>query len=90
LHHRFSPFQKQSTFASPLHAPTSRGRHVAMARKIPSNRAVTRWNMRIIPVLIIGVFGVAAYAVAGHLCGALPFRYSAAPVWRLAVSQYKS
>ncbi|KHO00378.1 DHHC zinc finger membrane protein [Metarhizium album ARSEF 1941] len=35
---------------------------------MPDTRAIKRWNFRIIPVLIVGVFGVAAYAVVGRLC----------------------
>lgn len=43
-----------------------------MASRVPSNRTATRWTVRIIPVLIVGIFVVACYGVVGRLCGASP------------------
>lgn len=34
-----------------------------------SNRAETRWAVRIIPFFITGAFGFATYAIVAHLCG---------------------
>lgn len=34
-----------------------------------SNRAATRWTVRLVPVFIVGAFGVATYAVVARLCG---------------------
>ncbi|KAG6016770.1 hypothetical protein E4U43_003136 [Claviceps pusilla] len=39
-----------------------------MAHSRSSNRAAMRWTMRIIPVLIVCILGVATYAVAVRLC----------------------
>ncbi|KND92085.1 Palmitoyltransferase PFA5 [Tolypocladium ophioglossoides CBS 100239] len=38
-----------------------------MARQSDSNRAATRWTVRIIPFFIVGTFGVGTYAVVGRL-----------------------
>lgn len=53
-----------------LRLPPPCRRHVAMARETPNMSAVKRWSFRIIPFFIFGTFGVASYAVAGHICGA--------------------
>ncbi|UNI22408.1 Protein S-acyltransferase [Purpureocillium takamizusanense] len=39
-----------------------------MARTAVSNRAATRWTVRIIPFVIVAAFGIGTYAVAGRLC----------------------
>ncbi|KAJ6442242.1 palmitoyltransferase PFA5 [Purpureocillium lavendulum] len=68
LHHH--SFHLDSAILDPILHPTlPRGAHdAAMARTAVSNRAATRWTVRIIPIFIIAVFGLGTYAVAGRLC----------------------
>ena len=40
-----------------------------MARTAVSNRAATRWTVRIIPFFIVAAFVLGTYAVVGRLCG---------------------
>lgn len=50
--------------------PLPRGAHdAAMARTAVSNRAATRWTVRIIPFFIVAAFVLGTYAVVGRLCG---------------------
>lgn len=43
--------------------------HAAMAPSRSPNRAGARWTMRIVPLCMICIFGVATYAVVVRLCG---------------------
>lgn len=40
-----------------------------MAPSRSGNRAAVRWTMRVVPVLIVCIFGVVTYAVIARLCG---------------------
>lgn len=43
--------------------------HAAMAPSRSPNRAGARWTMRIVPLCMICIFGLATYAVVVRLCG---------------------